>query len=88
MQARQEMARSEQIAAAVALREAGLDVDATPRGALVEAVAIDVPAAKTLRGRRRDRRGRRDSGSGRPATCVEAIGKVEPGDPVAAAASS
>ena len=49
-QARQDMERSEQIAAAVALREAGLDVDATPRGALVEAVAIDVPAAKIVRG--------------------------------------
>ena len=49
-QAREDMERSERIAAAVAFREAGLDVDATPRGALVEAVAIDVPAAKTIRG--------------------------------------
>ena len=50
VQAEADMERSEQIAAAVAFREAGLDVDATPRGALVEAVAIDVPAAKALRG--------------------------------------
>ena len=45
-----DMERSEEIAAAVAFREAGLDVDATPRGALIEAVAIDAPAAKTLQG--------------------------------------
>ena len=49
-QARMDMERSERIAAAVAFREAGLDADATPRGALIEAVAIDVPAAKTLHG--------------------------------------
>ena len=39
------MNRSEQVAAAVALRAAGLDVEATPRGVLVESVAVDVPAA-------------------------------------------
>ena len=44
----QEMARSEQVAAAVALKAAGYDVKSTPRGALVEAVATDVPAAKKL----------------------------------------
>jgi Lon-like protease len=80
-QARLDMERSEQIAAAVAFREAGLDVDATPRGALVEAVAIDVPAAKTLR-----------SGDvivqaeGRPVRTpqglVAAMGALAPGDPV------
>ena len=43
-----EMARSEKVAAAVALEEAGFDVDATPRGALVEAVATDAPAAAEL----------------------------------------
>lgn len=48
VEARAEMQRSEQIAAAVALKAAGLDVEATPRGVLVEAVAVDVPAAKTL----------------------------------------
>ena len=48
VEARAEMQRSEQIAAAVALRAGGLDVETTPRGVLVEAVAIDVPAAKTL----------------------------------------
>ena len=45
----EEMARSEQVAAAVALKAAGYDVESTPRGALVEAVATDVPAAKKLR---------------------------------------
>jgi len=44
-----EMARSEQTAAAVALRQAGYRVVATPRGALVDGVALDAPAAKLLR---------------------------------------
>ena len=44
--ARAEMARSEKVAAAVALRAAGYDVDAAPRGALVETVAIDVRAGE------------------------------------------
>jgi Lon-like protease len=44
-----EMARSEKVAAAVALKAAGYDVPATPLGALVEAVATDAPAAKVLR---------------------------------------
>ena len=44
----QEMARSEEVAAAVALKEAGYMVDAVPRGALVERVAVDAPAAVTL----------------------------------------
>ncbi len=42
------MARSEDVAAAVALRAAGFKVPATARGALVEAVATDVPAAAKL----------------------------------------
>jgi len=45
---RLEMDRSEQIAAAVALRAGGLVVEAIPRGVLVEWVAIDAPAAKML----------------------------------------
>jgi Lon-like protease len=45
----QQMSRSQQIAAAVALRERGLNVRADPEGALVVAVAPDVPAAKQLR---------------------------------------
>ena len=44
-----EMARSEETAAAVALKQAGYPVKATPRGALVDAVASDAPAAKVLR---------------------------------------
>jgi len=43
-----EMDRSERVAAAVALREAGLRVTAVARGVLVESVAIDVPAANVL----------------------------------------
>jgi PDZ domain-containing protein len=81
VQAKNDMERSEQIAAAVAFREAGLDVDATPRGALVEAVAIDVPAAKTLR----------DGdviveAEGQPVLTpgglLEAMGRIAPGEPV------
>jgi PDZ domain-containing protein len=81
LQARVDMERSERIAAAVAFREAGLAVDATPRGALVETVAIDVPAAKTLRGG--------DvivQAAGRPVrtprALVAAISTVSPGDAV------
>jgi PDZ domain-containing protein len=40
-----EMTRSQQIAAAVALRAAGYQVEANPTGALVEQVASDAPAA-------------------------------------------
>jgi PDZ domain-containing protein len=47
-EARKEMARSEQVAAAVAMKAAALPVESTPTGALVEGVAIDVPAAKVL----------------------------------------
>jgi Lon-like protease len=47
-EALQEMARSEQVAAAVAMKAAGLPVETAANGVLVEGVAIDVPAAKTL----------------------------------------
>jgi PDZ domain-containing protein len=43
-----EMTRSQQIAAAVALRAAGYRVRANPTGALVEQVASDAPAARKL----------------------------------------
>jgi PDZ domain-containing protein len=43
-----EMQRSELVASAVALRELGYEVRATPRGALVVDVASDVPAAAKL----------------------------------------
>lgn len=46
--ARVEMDRSEKVAAAVALRAAGFDVTASPRGVLVTGVAPDVPAARLL----------------------------------------
>jgi Lon-like protease len=44
-----EMARSEQVAAAVALKQAGFDVKADPQGALIEAIASDAPAASVLK---------------------------------------
>ena len=43
---RQDMDRSERIAAAVALRAGGLDVEAIPRGVLVEWVAADAPGGR------------------------------------------
>jgi PDZ domain-containing protein len=43
-----QMDRSEEVAAAVALRELGYDVDAKPEGALVVAVAEDAPAVGKL----------------------------------------
>ena len=76
------MKHSEQVAAAVALRADGRDVETVPRGVLVEAVALDVPAAKSL-----------SSGDvivgvdGRKVTTVEqllhATRTLEPGDEVA-----
>jgi PDZ domain-containing protein len=82
VQARAEMKHSEQVAAAVALRADGRAVETVPRGVLVEAVALDVPAAKSL-----------SSGDvivgvdGRKVTTVEqllhATRALEPGDEVA-----
>jgi PDZ domain-containing protein len=43
-----DMARSEETAAVVALRELGYEVVATPTGVLVTSVAPDVPAAKSI----------------------------------------
>ena len=48
IEARAEMTRSEQVAAAVALRQGGLDVQAKPQGVLIEAVATDVPATGVI----------------------------------------
>jgi PDZ domain-containing protein len=80
-EARVEMNRSKQVAAAVALRAGGLDVTTTPRGVLVEAIAVDVPAAKVL-----------ESGdvivraAGKPTLTVAALrratGAVRPGEDV------
>jgi Lon-like protease len=44
----QDMTKSQQVAAAVALRELGYDVKAVPNGALVSQVAPDAPAAGKL----------------------------------------
>ena len=48
VQALRDMDRSEQVAAAVALRAAGYPDKTTPTGVLVDGVAIDVPAAAVL----------------------------------------
>jgi PDZ domain-containing protein len=82
VQARDEMDRSEQIAAAVALKAAGYPVTATPTGVLVEAVALDAPAASSLRSGDRIVAAR-----GVPVKTVAelrtALASVEPGKPVA-----
>ncbi len=79
--AAREMTRSQNIAAAVALRAAGYRVRANPTGALVEQVASDAPAAGTLlptdvivsaAGQRVQS----------PADLRRAIGRVKPGSPV------
>jgi PDZ domain-containing protein len=44
----EDMQRSEEVASAVALRELGYDVTATPVGVLVTSVSQDVPAARVL----------------------------------------
>ncbi len=74
-----EMARSERVAAAVALKAAGLPVQTTPTGVLVQAVAIDVPAATALRP------GDRIVGAGEAtvrttAQLRKAIARLSPGD--------
>ncbi len=76
-----EMARSEQTAAAVALKQAGYRVTATPRGALVDGVAPDVPAATILRS------GDVIVGVGKtkiltPIALREAFAEVRPGDEI------
>ena len=43
-----DMARSEEVAAVVALRALGYEVTAVPRGALVTQISADVPAARVL----------------------------------------
>ncbi len=77
-----EMARSEDVAAAVALRAAGYQVSAAPRGALVEAIDPSVPAARILK----------DGdviveAAGRPIRTTgdlrDAVSTVEPGESVA-----
>jgi len=44
-----DMKRSQQVAAAVALRQAGVDVGIRPTGVIVEGVYINVPAARVLK---------------------------------------
>ncbi|HEY1315894.1 MAG TPA: PDZ domain-containing protein [Gaiella sp.] len=82
VQAQDAMDRSERVAAAVALKAAGYRVKATPTGVLVETVALDAPAASTLR----------DgdvivAAGGKPVRTVAelraVLAGVEPGQPVA-----
>lgn len=76
-----QMQRSELVASAVALRELGYDVRASPRGALVTSVASDVPAATEIESGdvivAVDGAPVRDPGELR-----RAIGRREPGDEV------
>jgi PDZ domain-containing protein len=76
-----EMTRSQQIAAAVALRAAGYRVRAQPTGALVEQVAVDAPAAGKLQPtdvivQASDQRVRS------PADLRRIVGKRKPGDAI------
>jgi PDZ domain-containing protein len=48
VEAREEMDRSEQTAAAVAMKAAGLEVETTLRGLRIENVLVDTPAVKVL----------------------------------------
>jgi PDZ domain-containing protein len=80
-QGRAEMARSEEIATAVALRAAGYKIGVRSTGVLVDVVYLDVPARKHLR--------RGDvilSAAGRivktPSQLRAAVRTVEPGDPI------
>lgn len=79
--ARAEMARSEEVAAAVAMKEAGLEVTAAPRGVLVHGVAPDVPAAGVL-----EQGDVIVAAAGRPirtpATLRAAVGTVTPGETI------
>lgn len=76
-----EMTRSQEIAAAVALRAAGYRVRANPIGALVEQVASDAPAAGKLQPTDVivSAAGQRVQS---PADLRRAIGSVRPGSPV------
>lgn len=75
----EDMRRSEEVASAVALRELGYDVVATPNGVIVTSIAPDVPAAKTLKVNdvivEVDGRAVRT-----PEDLRAAIGEVDPGD--------
>lgn len=77
----EDMKRSEQIAAVVALRALGYHVTATPRGVLVTTVYSDVPAAKVL-----DPNDVIVGVNGvpvrTPAQLRREIGRIEPGDSV------
>lgn len=76
-----QMDRSERVAAAVALREAGFEVKALPRGAFVEGVDPSVPAADVL-----EYGDVIVAAAGRPvrtpAELREAVATVDPGDPI------
>ena len=80
-QSRRQMATSEQVAAAVALKQAGYKVKAVPNGVNVDQVASDVPATGKLKPT--------DvivSANGKPVRTPgdlrESVGALDPGDPV------
>lgn len=80
-QTKEEMERSERVAAFVALEELGYEVEATPLGALVVGVFADTPAFGSLRGGdvivAVD-----DAAIGTPQELQDAIGRRQPGQPV------
>ena len=82
VQALRDMDRSEQVAAAVALKAAGYPVKTTPTGVLVDGVAIDVPAASVL-----EQGDVIVAAAGKPVKTVAqlrtVIGPLAPGDTVA-----
>ena len=75
----QQMARSEDIAAAVALRELGYDVKAKPDGVIVEAIDADRPRGRRAAADGRDRRRARATRCGRPADLRGQLGAAEAG---------
>jgi len=80
-QSRRQMARSEQVAAAVALKQAGYKVEANPNGVTVDQVAGDVPATGKLKPTDVIVRA-----NGKPVQTPgdlrRIVGALEPGDPV------
>ena len=80
-QSRRQMTRSEQVAAAVALKQAGYKVKATPDGVTVDQVAGDVPATGKLRPT--DVIVRANGTPVRtPGDLRRIVGALKPGDPV------
>ena len=76
------MARSEQVAAAVALKEAGYDVDAEPTGRACRGRRVRRAGGEGAQGRRRHRRARSASRCARPRTSARRSTPSHPGETV------